>query len=358
MNIGIAGAGLLGQLLAYKLSQQGHHISIFTDSDQQASSSATCAAAGLLTPIIEMQHAEQIIYHLGMRSIELWKKILANLTKEVFYKFNGSIITAHPEDHTELVRFKQKIATRQLTHQLETLGTKHITLLGTGTQIKHGYYLPMDGHINSRSLLAALNVELDQQSINWYIKTWVTQIKPYSITTANHSYTFDMVFDCRGYKAKDAFADIRGIRGELLHVYAPEVSIQCPVRLLTPHYPIYIVPLPDNHYIIGASEIETEDQSPISVRTTLELLTAAYTIHTGFAEARIIESKVGLRPALPSHLPQIKHMPGLIALNGLYRHGFLIAPALIEDALQLIDNKHLIHFPELLMEEHYDNYCT
>ena len=43
------------------------------------------------------------------------------------------------------------------------------------------------------------------------------------------------------------------------------------------------------------------------------------------------------RPTLKNHLPKIKWMDGLIAINGLYRHGFLIAPAIARDVVRFVD---------------------
>jgi glycine oxidase len=86
--------------------------------------------------------------------------------------------------------------------------------------------------------------------------------------------------------------------------------------------------------VVGASEIESEDRSPVSVRSTLELLSAAHSAIPALAEARIIRSETNLRPALPNNLPALRHAPGITVINGLYRHGWLIAPALVEQALQ------------------------
>ena len=355
MNLGIVGAGLLGQLLAFNLQKNGHSINIFADTDKQALSSATDSAAGMLTPIIELQTAENVISRLGLCSIKIWKKIIPNFSKSVFYKFNGSIVTAHPEDHAELKRFKQIISSKDKDYKFHELDSKNTTLINSGINLKNGLYFPTDGHIEGSSLIAALNFELDNKNITWHTNTWVQKIEPHNIFTDKAKYRFDTVFDCRGYKAKDSVPDIRGVRGELLYLHAPEVKLNFPIRLLTPRYPVYIVPLPNDHYIIGASEIETEDNSPITVRSTLELLTAAYSIHTGFAEARIIKSKVGHRPALPSNLPQIKLMPGLIAINGLYRHGFLIAPAIVEEALRLLEGGiNEAEYSELIVEVYND----
>ena len=68
----------------------------------------------------------------------------------------------------------------------------------------------------------------------------------------------------------------------------------------------------------------------------LELLSAAYALHPTFGEARIVEFGAGLRPALPDHAPRIRVSGRRIAVNGLYRHGFLLAPALAELTLNYV----------------------
>jgi glycine oxidase len=85
---------------------------------------------------------------------------------------------------------------------------------------------------------------------------------------------------------------------------------------------------------VGATEIETEDRSEVSVRSALELLGAAYSVMPALAEARIERLDRNLRPALPDNAPCVVIEPGLIRINGLFRHGWLLAPALVEDALK------------------------
>ena len=67
-----------------------------------------------------------------------------------------------------------------------------------------------------------------------------------------------------------------------------------------------------------------------------KLLSAIYYLHPGFSEARIIKTVTHCRPTLPHHLPQIKYQAGLLAVNGLYRHGYLIAPALAKEVLKFL----------------------
>jgi glycine oxidase len=137
--------------------------------------------------------------------------------------------------------------------------------------------------------------------------------------------------------ARADLKNLRGVRGELAYVQAPEVHLGRPVRLMHPRYPIYIVPRKEHVFVIGATALESEDYSPISLRSAMELMSAAYTVHTGFAEARVLETLTNCRPALPDNRPRIQVQPGLLSINGLYRHGFLLSPVLSEFAAEYVE---------------------
>ena len=129
----------------------------------------------------------------------------------------------------------------------------------------------------------------------------------------------------------------------MIIVETGEVELSRPVRLIHPRWPLYVIPRGENKFMLGATSIEAEDTG-VSVRSALELLGAAYAVHPAFAEARIVEFGSGLRPAFPDNLPRITIGNEQIAVNGLYRHGFLLAPALAELTLGLcaarrIDNE-------------------
>ena len=61
-----------------------------------------------------------------------------------------------------------------------------------------------------------------------------------------------------------------------------------PVRMLHPRIPLYIVPRADGVFMIGATMIESADPTGVSVRSTLELLGAAYALHPAFGEAEVL----------------------------------------------------------------------
>lgn len=332
---GIVGAGLIGRLLAWQLDRVGWRVTLFDKGEKDGRKSAAYAAAGMLSPLAECEMSNRIIFDLGIYSLKQWPLWLSLLSQSVYFQQKGSIVIVHSHDKMEKERWEKKIQHKiqlaYIKHYIKQLSQPTLRQLEPELNSIEGYFLPQEAHLDSRALLGALAKDL---KVQWYEKTFVEEIIPYRVSAKGRQYSFDCVFDCRGVGAVDRFDDLRPVRGELIYLYAPDVNLHHPIRLLHPRHNVYIVPRPNHGYLIGASEIESEDDSPISVRTCLELLSAAYSIHSGFGEARILETVTALRPALSDNLPRIYYEPGLIAINGLYRHGFLLAPAVIDEVMR------------------------
>ena len=90
--------------------------------------------------------------------------------------------------------------------------------------------------------------------------------------------------------------------------------------------------------MVGATVIESDDDGPITVRSALELLGMAYALHPAFGEAEIVDAGAGVRPAFADNVPKIIVRGRTIHVNGLYRHGFLLAPALAELVADYLEN--------------------
>ena len=195
-------------------------------------------------------------------------------------------------------------------------------------------YLPGEGQLDNRQLLAALAATMEQLGVAMH---WHSPRAPGDFAPGRPGQP-DWLIDCRGLGARTGWPLLRGVRGEVVRLHAPDVTLRRPTRLVHPRYPIYIAPKQDHLFVIGATEIESDDLSPASVRSTLELLSAAYAVHPGFAEARIVEIATQCRPTLPDNLPALRlAQPRVLEVNGLYRHGFMIAPALLDVAMQVLN---------------------
>lgn len=353
MKVGIAGAGLIGRLLAVECAMRGWHVTLFDQDEGAGHMSCGLIAAGMIAPYSECEITTPLLIKLGMRSIIRWPQLLKKLVNPPTFQFSGSLVLAHPQDQVELTKLEQRYQKiPEVKNALKFLKAEELKLIEPDLPdyFNQALYFSDEGHIVSSELFSSLTDTLHEQQILWKTKQIVDKVAPHQIHVNGEIHSFDLACDCRGLGAKPQQSTLRGVRGELIHLYAPEVKLLKLIRILHPRYAIYIVPRPDSVYVVGATSIESEDFSPISVRSTLELLSAAYAVHPGFAEARILTTAVQCRPVFPDHLPQVKYSEGLLTMNGLYRHGYLSAPALIEDFFMLYEQGvAALRFPELVV---------
>jgi glycine oxidase len=307
-------------------------LTLFDEDEAYGDASAGFTAAGMLALFAELETATSDIFSHGKRSIDLWPSLLEQVGIPQSYQLKGSIITAHPQDFSELDHFIQTLRSKvDEASDIQTLNQEEIKELEPDLeQHTKAFYIPHEGQVDAQKFMkASSDYLLSHPQVKWH-----QEEKIEDVDELTNSY--DWVFDARGLGAQDDIENLRGVRGEVFWLEAPEVNITRPTRMLHPRYKIYIVPRPDNRYIIGATEIESEDKSPMSVRSSLELLSAVYTMHSGFAEARIIKCATNCRPTLKDNLPKIIHQEKLTRINGLYRHGYLLAPSIVEEALEVL----------------------
>ncbi|MGJ8692506.1 MAG: FAD-dependent oxidoreductase [Thalassotalea sp.] len=371
-TIAVVGAGLIGRLVALSLTRQGYQITMFDKDNKNAKNSAAYAAAGLLTPLGEAPQCEKNIVAMGFASLKLWPEILSGLEKPVFFQQQGSLLVSHEQDHGDYQRFDRFIKNYYPEHQIDNLNRAQLLALepDLSRSFHHGISLPEEGQIDNLALLNALAHDIEKTQITWCDNTCVEkmqqeQVHGHSVYYRQHSedktgelhkLNVDLVIDCRGIGAKKTAAtssnssadtntdnqnhqlsELRAVRGEVFKLYAPDVNITRPIRLMHPRYQLYIAPKGNGHVSVGATQIESEDSSPMTVRSAMELLSATYSVCSGFAEANIIEQISQLRPAFHDNQPKIFANHHLIQVNGLFRHGYLISPVVLQQVLDLVN---------------------
>jgi len=339
-SFAILGAGLMGRLLAVELARQGHRVDIYDAGSPAAEGSAATVAAAMLAPLAESAITEPGVVRMGHHGLIRWPELLGALSQPVFFQQAGTLIVWHRQDAAEAQRFTRQLESNQRTvPELPALKPLDSHALAQAEpslahRFAQGLYLPGEGQLDNRQLLAALVVEMERLTVRMH---WHAPQSPEAFSPGAPGQP-DWVLDCRGLGAKAQWGALRGVRGEVARIHAPDVTLQRPTRLVHPRYPMYIAPKQDHVFVIGATEIESDDRSPASVRSTLELLSAAYAVHPGFAEGRILELATQCRPTLPDNLPAIRQTrPGVLEINGLYRHGFMIAPAMLDVTLEVLN---------------------
>jgi len=332
VKIGIAGAGLLGRLLAFQLARAGHSVEVFDPApDAQARGAAGWTAAGMLSPVAELECADSGVFELGLRSLALWPKLLAQLERPVQLSQDGSLLLAHRGDEGAARRVVELLNRKAPPgHAPQALTAAAMGELEPAVQAaSHAWLLPCEGRVHTVQAMEAMAAA---PGVRWHWSRQVDRVAPGVCHVRGQALGFDWVFDVRGTGARPELP-VRGVRGEIFWLHAPGVRLRRPLRLLHPRHRVYLVPREGDIVVVGASEIESEDRSPVSLRSTVELLAAAHSVLPELAEARIVHSETNLRPALPDNLPRVEVEPGLTRINGLFRHGWLIAPALVEDAI-------------------------
>ena len=304
----IRGAGITGLWQALTLRRRGHDVILIERSTEPFEGSCSAVAGAMLAPYCEEEASCPLIRQLSLRSIDLWREVYPKLTCA------GSLVVTPPRDRRELDRFARL-----------TQGHERLTADGLGAlepdladRFSLALYYQAEAHLEPPAALSFLLKEVQAAGVDVHFGT------------EDVPKAYDRLIDCRGLDARDELDDLRGVRGERVIIRTQDVELKRPVRLLHPRFPIYVVPWSDHRFMVGATQIESEAMSGLSVRSALELLSTAYALHPAFGDAEIVNVDVGLRPAFSDNLPRIVVKGADIYVNGLYRHGFILAPALAE----------------------------
>lgn len=342
-HTGIVGGGLIGRLLAWRLACQGDRVTVIDAHAPNACAGAAPVAAAMLAPWSEAARSERIVFEQGLAGIPIWRQWLSELEAETGHAVaccdGGSLVVAHAADRNELQKFRQELRQR-LGAQVDALSHWDRACLQQGepelaTRFNEALHLPDETSLDNTALLNALALALKNRGVAWRVDR-IQGLVHNEAQGETERYRFDALIDARGFGARADWSSLRGVRGEVLWLQADEVTLSRPVRLMHPRYQLYIVPRPQQRFVIGATEIESDSEAPVTVRSSLELLSALYTVHSGFAEAVIEQAHARCRPALPDNLPAIRQARGSLMINGLYRHGYLLAPSVVQQALAVL----------------------
>lgn len=324
----VIGAGVAGLCVATELVARGYAVTVFDPEPRPGPHHCSWWAGGMLAPFCEGEVAEEPVVRLGQQAAGWWA------TQGVAVTRRGTLVVTLNRDRRELDRFARR-----------TEG--HVTLDGSalaklepdlGERFDRALHVRDEAHIDPRAALRHLRAGLEDKGVSFIAER----------AAAKPGHAHDLTFDCRGLAARDALPDLRGVKGEMAILRAPEIRLTRPVRLLHPRFPLYVVPRADGLFMLGATQIESDDRRR-SVRSVLDLLLAACALHPAFGEAELVEIGADVRPAFPDNLPRLIRRGQTIHVNGLFRHGFLLAPALAGMAVDLADTQIQ---PEFYHEDH------
>jgi glycine oxidase len=314
----IIGAGVAGLCVARVLLDRGADVVLVDRHTDAGPHACSWWAGGMLAPFCEGESAEEPVVRLGSEAADWWE------AKTSAVKRRGSLVVSLARDKSDLARFA-----RRTTGFRQVNGPEISTLEpDLADRFAKGLFFESEAHLAPRLALAQLHASVladggafvqEDADPDEYAKRGLT-------------------IDCRGFQANDKLHDLRGVKGEMLVLSCPDVTLTRPIRLLHPRLPLYIVPRGDGIFMLGATMVEGHAGKHVTARALLELLSAAYALNPAFGEAEVLEIGVDSRPTFPDNLPRIRRDGDLIRANGLFRHGFLLAPAVARMVADLIFN--------------------
>lgn len=326
LKVTVVGAGVVGLACATELLARGAEVTVHERGPRVGAEACSWYAGGMLAPWCEGESAEEPVIRLGQQAADWWERHAGGVDR------NGTLVVAPSRDRSELRRFGQR------TSHFEEIDGEAIAGLepDLAGRFSRGLFFAGEGHLDPRK---AITVLAERLVSNGAVIHFDSAVEPVDLEA-------DIILDCRGLAAREVLPDLRGVKGEMLLLRSREIRLSRPVRLLHPRIPLYIVPRADGLFMVGATMIESGERSRISARAMLELLGAAYALHPAFAEAEVVEIGTDARPAFPDNLPRLTRRGRVIHVNGLYRHGFLLSPAMAQMAAETALNPQAT--PEML----------
>ena len=316
LHVEIIGAGVVGLACAAELLGRGATVTLHERGGFAGERACSWFAGGMLAPWCEGESAEEPVIRLGQEAAGWWERHVDGVVSK------GTLVLAPSRDRSELRRFGQR------TSHFAELDGEAIAALepDLAGRFAKGLFFEGEAHLDPRRALAGLSERVLAAGGEIH---FASEVRATDLVA-------DTVLDCRGLSARDALPDLRGVKGEMLLLRSHDLTLSRPVRLLHPRIPLYVVPRADGLFMVGATMIESADRGRISARSMLELLGGAYALHPSFGEAEVVEIGVDARPAFPDNLPRLTRRGRVIHVNGFYRHGFLLSPAMARMAADAV----------------------
>ncbi|MHC1479237.1 FAD-dependent oxidoreductase [Frateuria aurantia] len=305
-DVAVLGAGVAGLTAAAALAARHYQVTVYDQGEQAGRAGCSWWAGGMLAPYCEAVTAEREVLQQGRLAADWWSAHGADVWRA------GTLVLAQARDRTELDDFARRSEGCQWL-DAEALAAMEPDLAGRATR---GLWYPDEAHVDPRQCLPALAARLEAGGVRFAFGQAVQaeDLEPRQLV------------DCRGLAARSVLPGLRGVRGEMLLIRSHDVRLHRPIRLLHPRMPLYLIPRRDGLIMLGATTVESDHAGPVTLRSAMELLGLAMTLHPALGEAEIVELGAGVRPAFSDHLPKLIRRGRTTFFNGLYRHGYLLSP--------------------------------
>jgi glycine oxidase len=344
----IVGAGIAGLSTAFHLVRRGRRVTL-VERDYGAHN-ATWASAGMLAPIHELDFTELPLLYAGQYSKtlhEAWAEELGDIGLER----SGLLEIALTQDDVGYLE-RQYAFQREQGLAVEWLTGRAIQAYEPelSQRIPAAIYAPQDLHVDNRLLrqrlmeyLARHGTQFIEATAEAWHNTATNGNAALQLAAGGHTYACQTLIWAQGASPQTPEGQperVFPVKGQAITLTPPPGGLlNRPVRIRNRAYGnAYLVPKRDRLVLGGTCEEMGFDDS-LTAGAMLDLLRKGYAMVPALYDVPIQEPYVAFRPASVSREPFVAQHEGapVYYVNGLYRHGLLLAPLIGQAAARLIE---------------------
>ena len=337
----VAGGGLIGCAIAWRLAQRGARVQVIESS--RPGTAASWAAAGMLAPLVEAHHRE--LGRLARASIARFPAFVAELREasgiDAELQMNGKIDIAFDDATLADMRAGYGASLPDAVRQMSAEDL-FVVEANLSRDVVGGIVTDGDGSVDPRKLVRAAWLAASNAGVEFRTGASVREVMcSRNGFEAVHLSTGERIEADAVVIAAGAWSSsIRGLplqlpvfpmRGQIVALErVPRALLHL---VMSPE--CYIVPRSDGRLVIGS----TMERAGFDARTTAagisRLLAAAIRAVPALADATVIDSWAGLRPATSDDLPILGADPRadrVFYATGHFKNGILLS-AITADAI-------------------------
>jgi glycine oxidase len=346
----IIGAGVIGLGIAWRAAQRGLSVTLV---DPAPASGASRVAAGMLTPVGELQYGEEDHLQLGIDSRDRYPDFAAELFEatgqEIAFRSDGVLSVGYDGDDLAFLRDQHHFQ-QSLGVSTELLTSRECRTLEPmlAPAVRGGILAPDDGSADPRRLTTALMTACERAGVRFVrrkaIKVVTTPERASGVLLDDRTIlAARQIVLAAGSWSGDLglpgglLPPIRPVKGEVIRLHSTYRFMTRATRGLVKGFSMYLVPRADGELVIGATQQELGFDARVTAGGVWELLRDARTLFPGITELEFTEVTASFRPGSPDNAPILgpTALPGLLVATGHFRNGILLTP-LTADALAAV----------------------
>ncbi|GAB2818852.1 glycine oxidase ThiO [Actinocorallia aurea] len=330
----IIGAGVVGLGVAWRAAQRGLAVTLV---DPSPGSGASHVAAGMLTPVGELQYGEEDHLMLGIDSRDRYPAFAAELAEltgiDVGHQREGNLSVAYDGDDLAFLREQHEFQA-SLGLRTELLTGRECRKLEPmlAPSVRGGILAPEDGSVNPRKVVAALlqacaDVPLVRKRAHEIViedgRAKGVRLEDGTVLPADQ-----VVLAAGSWSGGLSDLPVRPVKGQIIRLRSPRPFLTRATRGLVQGFSLYLVPRPDGELVVGATQEELGFDGRVTAGGLWELLRDARALFPGVTELEFAEVTASFRPGSPDNAPILgpSGTDGLVYATGHYRNGILLAP--------------------------------